>query len=140
MDEPQASKAPLAGLAGTIELRGGQADPEATMVIEQREALIYLLCEAAELEHSIMCEYLFAAFSLKHRSDKGLTEDELSAVKRWRRAISHVASEEMLHLALVHNLLSAIAPPSRATEPAAARHQRARPRSVHRADPGPGSI
>jgi Ferritin-like len=26
----------------------------------------------------------------------------------WRRAISHVATEEMLHLALVHNLLSAI--------------------------------
>ncbi len=75
MDEPQESKAPLAGLARTIELRSGQADPEATMVIEHREALIYLLSEGAELEHSIMCEYLFAAFSLKQRSDEGLTED-----------------------------------------------------------------
>jgi hypothetical protein len=54
MNEPQESKAPLAGLARTIELRSGQADPEATMVIEHREALIYPLCEAAELEHSIM--------------------------------------------------------------------------------------
>ena len=32
MNEPQESKAPLASLARTIELRGGQADPEATMV------------------------------------------------------------------------------------------------------------
>jgi hypothetical protein len=77
-------------------------------VIEHREALIYMLCEAAELEHGIMCQYLFAAFSLKQREDEGLTKGELAAVNRWRTAISHVATEEMLHLALVHNLLSAI--------------------------------
>ena len=77
-------------------------------MIEHREALIYMLCEAAELEHGIMCQYLFAAFSLKQREDEGLTNAELAAVDRWRRGISHVASEEMLHLALVHNLLSAI--------------------------------
>ena len=77
-------------------------------MIEHREALIYMLCEAAELEHGIMCQYLFAAFSLKQREDEGLTAGELEAVRRWRRVISHVATEEMLHLALVHNLLSAI--------------------------------
>src|ERR1041384_524363 len=33
---------------------------------------------------------------------------EPEAVDRWRKAISHVATEEMLPLALVHNLLSAI--------------------------------
>jgi hypothetical protein len=32
----------------------------------------------------------------------------LEAVRRWRKAIAHVATEEMLHLALVQNLLSAI--------------------------------
>ena len=32
----------------------------------------------------------------------------MEAVGRWRRQISHVATQEMLHLALVHNLLSAI--------------------------------
>ena len=82
--------------------------PEAPFVIEHREALIYMLCEAAELEHGIMCQYLFAAFSLKQREDEGLTAEELEAVTRWRRVISHVATEEMLHLALVQNLLSAI--------------------------------
>jgi hypothetical protein len=77
-------------------------------VIEHREALIYMLCEAAELEHGIMCQYLFAAFSLKQRVDEGLTEEQLDAVNRWRTSILHVAAEEMLHLALVHNVMSAI--------------------------------
>ena len=95
-------------LAEVLATRGGQAAPEAPFVIEHREALIYMLCEAAELEHGIMCQYLFAAFSLKQREDEGLTAEDLEAVTRWRRAISHVATEEMLHLALVHNLLSAI--------------------------------
>jgi hypothetical protein len=95
-------------LAEMIAARGGQAAPEAPFIIEHREALIYMLCEAAELEHGIMCQYLFAAFSLKQRADEGLVPDELEAVLRWRRMIAHVATEEMLHLALVHNLLSAI--------------------------------
>src|SRR5262245_30023981 len=95
-------------LAEVIATRGGLAAPEEPFVIEHREALIYMLCEAAELEHGIMCQYLFAAFSLKQREDEGLTSEEVEAVTRWRGAISHVATEEMLHLALVHNLLSAI--------------------------------
>jgi hypothetical protein len=84
-----------------------------------------MLCEAAELEHGIMCQYLFAAFSLKQREDEGLTPDELDVVTRWRRTIAHVATEEMLHLALVQNLLSAIgsAPHfSRPNLPAPAKH------------------
>src|SRR5262249_53005318 len=95
-------------LAEVIALRGGKAAPEAPFVIEHREALIYMLYEAAELEHGIMCQYLFAAFSLKQREDEGLAGDALEAVLRWRRAVAHVATEEMLHLALVQNLLSAI--------------------------------
>src|SRR6266542_2574321 len=95
-------------LAQVIATRGGRAPPEAPFVIEHREALIYMLCEAAELEHGIMCQYLFAAFSLKQSADEGLTPSQLAAVRRWRKVISHVATQEMLHLALVHNLLSAI--------------------------------
>src|SRR5512140_2050918 len=92
-------------LADLLASRGGKAAPEAPFVIEHREALIYMLCEAAELEHGIMCQYLFAAFSLKQREDEGLSAGELAAADRWRKAISHVATDEMLHLALVHNLL-----------------------------------
>src|ERR1700729_4248365 len=107
-----ATTTPTAGgegpLARLLETRGGTAAPEAPFVIEHREALIYMLCEAAELEHGIMCQYLFAAFSLKESEDEGLTPDELAAVTRWQRQILSVAAGEMLHLALVHNLLSAI--------------------------------
>src|SRR5580698_1966861 len=54
-------------LARVLATRGGKAAPEAPFVIEHREALIYMLCQAAELEHAIMCQYLFAAFSLKQQ-------------------------------------------------------------------------
>src|SRR5258708_20316806 len=94
-------------LGQVIATRGGLAAPEAPFVIEHREALIYMLCEAAELEHGIMCQYLFAAFSLKQAAEEGLTEDELAAVTRWRRQLSHVATQEILHLAFLHNLLAA---------------------------------
>jgi CDGSH-type Zn-finger protein/truncated hemoglobin YjbI len=95
-------------LAQVIATRGGLAPPEAPFVIEHREALIYMLCEAAELEHGIMCQYLYAAFTLKQTQAEGLTAEEVQAVQSWRKRISHVAAQEMLHLSLVQNLLSAI--------------------------------
>jgi hypothetical protein len=95
-------------LARVLETRGGKAAPEAPFVIEHREALIYMLCEAAELEHGIMCQYLFTAFSLKQSVGEGLPPAELATVQRWYGQVSKVATQEMLHLALVHNLLSAI--------------------------------
>jgi hypothetical protein len=91
MSEPT----PVAGrgrLAQVIGARGGLAAPEAPFAIEHREALIYMLCQAAELEHAIMCQYLFAVFSLKQSADEGLTEAELAAVTRWRQQIGHVAA------------------------------------------------
>src|SRR5919112_1126487 len=104
-------------LSEVLAMRGGRAEPEAPFVIEHREALIYMLCQAAELEHGIMCQYLFAAFSLKQRTDEGLTPEEFEAVTRWRHTIGHVATEEMLHLALVQNVLSAIGAAPHLTRP-----------------------
>jgi Ferritin-like len=92
-------------LAQMIATRGGLAPPEAPFVIEHREALIYMLCEAAELEHGIMCQYLYAAFSLKQSADEGLSATEAEAVQRWRKHIFHIGAQEMLHLSLVQNLL-----------------------------------
>src|ERR1700760_3270579 len=112
-------------LAQLIATRGGLAPPEEPFVIEHREALIYMLCEAAELEHGIMCQYLYAAFSLKQSGAEGLSQAEADAVRRWRKHIFHIAAQEMLHLSLVQNLLSAIgAAPhlSRPNFPEPARH------------------
>jgi hypothetical protein len=81
---------------------------EPAIVVEYRKELTYLLCQAAELEHGLMCEYLYAAFSLKGSPGPGLQEDQLEAVERWQRMIFAIAGEEMLHWAMVQNLLTAV--------------------------------
>jgi hypothetical protein len=86
----------------------GDEHGEPTMVLQHREALVYTLGKAAALEQLVMCQYLYAAFSMKDREDDGLADDQLKAVKRWRREIIHIAEQEMLHLALVQNLLTAV--------------------------------
>ncbi len=78
------------------------------IVVENREELIYLMSEASEIEHMLMLEYLFAALSLKTDASEGLTEGQLEAVRRWEGLILEVAVQEMLHLALWSNLLTAI--------------------------------
>jgi CDGSH-type Zn-finger protein/uncharacterized Fe-S cluster protein YjdI len=81
---------------------------EPRIIIETREELIYLLAEAAAIEHNLMCTYLYAAWSLKRGTGDGLMPDEAEAVQRWRRVILSVAIEEMTHLTLVCNLTSAV--------------------------------
>jgi hypothetical protein len=70
-----------------------------------REQLIHVLTEAAEIEHNLLCSYLYAAFSMKRGVEEGLTPTEASAVSRWRKSVMSVALEEMAHLAMVNNLL-----------------------------------
>jgi Ferritin-like len=82
---------------------------KASRTISTRTDLLKLLCEAAELEHGIACSYLYAAFSLKRDiSEGGMTWEEQQKVRRWAAQIYFVASQEMLHLALVWNLTTAI--------------------------------
>lgn len=77
-------------------------------VAPSREQLLHALYEAAELEHCLMCTYLYAAFSLKSSLDEGLAAEQLSAVTRWRRTIVEIATEEMGHLASVWNITAAL--------------------------------
>ena len=81
---------------------------EPVITLEHRDALIYMLTEAAELEHAICCQYLYAAFSMKQSVEEGVTHQQLDAINRWRRIVVEVATEEMQHLALVNNMLLAI--------------------------------
>jgi hypothetical protein len=81
--------------------------PAAT--IRTRSDLLKLLCEAAELEHGIACSYLYAAFSLKRDiCEGGITWDEQQKIRRWAAQLYFIASQEMLHLALVWNVTTAI--------------------------------
>ena len=81
---------------------------DAPVRIENRAQLIYLLTEAAELEHGVMCCYLFAAFSIKRDVSEGVTEEQLDVMRRWRGTILQIAIQEMVHMSLACNLLTAV--------------------------------
>ena len=86
----------------------GQPAAEPALTVDTREELVYLLGQACEIEHGLMCEYLYAQFSLKRGLDEGLTEGQLARVQAWEKALIGVIKQEMLHLALANNILTAI--------------------------------
>jgi hypothetical protein len=112
----QPTPIPHGPLASVLSVRRGR-DDSATGGLQHREALIYTLGKAAELEHLVMLQYLFAAFSLKQRADEGLTDEQVAAVGRWRKALLAIGSQEMLHMALVQNLLTAVGAAPRLARP-----------------------
>ena len=79
--------------------------------VNDREQLIYLLTEAAEIEPGLMCTYLYPGWSLKRACEEGVTPEQLAAIGRWRATIRSVAMEEMVHLAMVNNMLMSIGSP-----------------------------
>ncbi len=81
---------------------------ESPVRIENRSQLVYLLTEAAELEHGILCCYLFGSFSMKDDTSEGITQEQLDAIRRWRSVIREIVLQEMVHLASVCNLLTAV--------------------------------
>jgi hypothetical protein len=52
-----------------------------------KATLAVYLTEAAMLEHQFMCQYLYAAFSLKKQPDATCSPAQLEVVRRWA---SHV--------------------------------------------------
>ncbi|TRW14285.1 ferritin-like domain-containing protein [Glacieibacterium frigidum] len=78
------------------------------VVIGSREQLLHLLAEAAEIEHTLMCSYLYAAFSLKRPGEPGISAAQGELLDRWRKTIMDVAVEEMGHLVIVANLTVAV--------------------------------
>src|SRR5690242_13118750 len=81
---------------------------EPALKVESREELVYLLGQACEIEHGLMCEYLYAQFSLKRGLDEGLSPAQLARVQAWEAGLINVIKQEMLHLALATNILTAI--------------------------------
>lgn len=86
------------------ETRVPRHDPPLT----DREEAIYLLHIASEVEHALMLQYLYAAFSL---GGPQVPEEHKEKVCGWRETIIGVAREEMGHLATVQNILQLIGGP-----------------------------
>ncbi len=99
---------PTFDIPGDSGLQRAEALNEPDIVIGSREQIFHLLAEASEIEHTLMCSYLYAAFSLKDGANSELSEREAEAVERWRQTIMSVAIEEMGHLMIVSNLTAAI--------------------------------
>jgi hypothetical protein len=78
------------------------------MSIETKEQLIAALHEASEIEHQLMIQYLYAAFSMKKRPDETCNAAQFEFVRRWTSTVLMVARQEMEHLALVNGLLTAL--------------------------------
>lgn len=66
-----------------------------------KQFAIYLLKAGAEVEHSLLVQYLYAAYSINER--KGNLEKNCGL--NWKTHIRLVAREEMAHLVTVQNLL-----------------------------------
>jgi hypothetical protein len=92
----------------------------------KRARLAELLTEAAEIEHDVMCQYLFAAFSMKKSADEGFVNLlQLETMRGWQATLTSIARQEMEHLGIVCNLLTAIGETPymwRANYPVSSRH------------------
>jgi hypothetical protein len=96
------------GAVSVLNARGAGRPLEPPLRVESREELVYLLGEACELEHGLLCEYLYAQFSLKRGVEEGVTPDELARIQAWETVLIDIVKQEMLHLALATNILTAI--------------------------------
>ena len=77
-------------------------DPPAT--ISTRAELVDALGLAAEIEHVVLLQYLFAAFSLRRPGDEGFDPAREPVTRRFAREVLEVTHEEMTHLAVVNQL------------------------------------
>jgi len=64
---------------------------EPKVVVAHREDLWWLLAEACQLEHMIMCQYLFAEWTLKDKSD-GLTDEQSARIEGWRGVLRGIGT------------------------------------------------
>ena len=97
-------KAALSDVAVTDETELFTADMELmrqTPPMSDRDEVIFLLHTAAEIEHSLLAQYLYSAYSL---NNQGKQQD-------WREMILQIAREEMAHLLSVQNLLRVLGGP-----------------------------
>lgn len=88
---------PVEGVGRAIEAFGLPAPPEPMSVLNEA---VFFLKTGAEIEHALLVQYLYAAYSLDETADP--------QVQAWQGKIAQIAKEEMGHLVTVENLLLAL--------------------------------
>ncbi|MEN7551475.1 ferritin-like domain-containing protein [Rapidithrix thailandica] len=73
-----------------------------------KDYLSFLIHVDAELEHGLMVQYLYAAYSM---GGDQIEEKDREKVKRWQEIILGIAKEEMGHFVSVQNVLKVIGAP-----------------------------
>ncbi|MEZ6091832.1 MAG: ferritin-like domain-containing protein [Pirellulaceae bacterium] len=76
--------AAAAGPADKLDLELPDLSEYATPLAKAR----LLLDTAAEIEHALMVQYLYAGYSLKPSNDSSLTTPQQAAIRSWSRDIS----------------------------------------------------
>ena len=84
------------------------AAPPPPEELNGRDYAIFLLRVAAEIEHALMVQYLFVAYTLGRPGAPTALADQARA---WQETILGIAKEEMAHLVTVQNLLVALGGP-----------------------------
>jgi hypothetical protein len=78
--------------------------------VSWHDHLVMLLHVGAEIEHALMLQYLYAAYSI---DVDGAPEEWRPAFRRWQNSVLATAKEEMGHLITVQNVLLLLgAPPN----------------------------
>src|SRR5688572_25145168 len=98
MERHLVSAAAVADTQRLVRHSGGAAPhpkPAKPEEMSWRDYLIMLLHIAAEIEHGLMVEYLYAAYSL---GGPQVPQEHRAMIERWRNSILAVAKEEMGHL------------------------------------------
>ncbi|MGE3873601.1 MAG: ferritin-like domain-containing protein [Parvibaculaceae bacterium] len=72
--------------------------------------LVMLLHVAAEIEHGLLVQYLYAAYSLGGPEAEA-TPERQDLIRRWQASLLKVAKEEMGHLLTVQNILCLLGAP-----------------------------
>lgn len=118
-EAPAAAKA--AGLAGMLMSAGASESlPAAVQPMAERDEAIFLLHTAAEIEHALLIQYLYAAFSFGDRERRQeASGGDLDPGRHglvfgpggWNRTIMTIAIEEMCHFITVQNVLRVLGGP-----------------------------
>lgn len=98
------------GRAGAIATADEVTIPDLGDWPTARDKMRILLETAAEIEHALLVQYLYAAFSLKARGEVNDAAQK-AALKMWKDLLVETATDEMGHLMTVQNLLLAVGLP-----------------------------